>query len=36
MKIAAVTEDGITISRHFGRPPIHLVITVENSSIVGR
>ncbi len=34
MKIAAVTEDGTTISRHFGRAPFYLVVTVENTAIV--
>ena len=36
MKIAAVTEDSVTISQHFGRAPYYLVVTVENSKIVGR
>lgn len=36
MKIAAVTEDGITISQHFGRAPYYLVITVEDGRIVSR
>jgi len=27
MKIAAVTEDGTTISQHFGRAPYYLVVT---------
>ncbi len=36
MKIAAVSEDGITISQHFGRAPFYVVITVENGQIVGR
>jgi len=36
MKIAAVTEDGITISQHFGRAPYYLVVTVEDGKIVGR
>jgi predicted Fe-Mo cluster-binding NifX family protein len=29
MKIAAVSEDGITISQHFGRAPFYIVVTVE-------
>jgi predicted Fe-Mo cluster-binding NifX family protein len=33
MKIAVITEDGKTISRHFGRAPFYLVATVENSKI---
>lgn len=36
MKIAAVTEDGITISQHFGRAPFYVVVTVEDGQIVGR
>ena len=30
MKIACITEDGHTISQHFGRAPYYLVLTVEN------
>lgn len=36
MKIAIVTEDGRTISRHFGRAPYYLVLTVEEGQIVNR
>jgi predicted Fe-Mo cluster-binding NifX family protein len=36
MKIAAVTEDGQTISQHFGRAPHYAVLTVEDGQIVGR
>jgi predicted Fe-Mo cluster-binding NifX family protein len=36
MKIAAITDDGKTISQHFGRAPYYLVVTVENGQIVGR
>ena len=36
MKIAAITEDGKTISQHFGRAPYYLVITVEEGEIVNR
>jgi predicted Fe-Mo cluster-binding NifX family protein len=36
MKIAAITEDGITISQHFGRAPYYLVATVEDGKIVGQ
>jgi predicted Fe-Mo cluster-binding NifX family protein len=36
MKIAAITEDGKTISQHFGRAPYYLVATVENAKIVSR
>ncbi len=33
-KVAAITEDGITISQHFGRAPYYLVVTVENGQVV--
>jgi len=36
MKIAAVSDDGITISQHFGRAPIYVVLTVEDGQIVSR
>ncbi len=36
MKIAAITEDGTTISHHFGRAPYYLVVIVENGQIVNR
>jgi len=36
MKIAAVSEDGVTISRHFGRAPFYVVVTVENGKIISR
>ena len=36
MKIAAITEDGQTISQHFGRAPYYLVVTVENGKIIDR
>jgi predicted Fe-Mo cluster-binding NifX family protein len=36
MKIAAITDDGKTISQHFGRAPYYLVATVENGQIVNR
>lgn len=34
MKIAAVSEDGVTISQHFGRASFYVVVTVENGKIV--
>ncbi len=34
MKIAAVSEDGVTISQHFGRAPFYVVVTVEGGKIV--
>jgi predicted Fe-Mo cluster-binding NifX family protein len=35
-KIAAITDDGTTISQHFGRATYYLVATVENGQIVSR
>jgi predicted Fe-Mo cluster-binding NifX family protein len=35
MKIAAITEDGETISQHFGRAPHYMVVTVDDGRIVG-
>ncbi|MCD6284951.1 MAG: dinitrogenase iron-molybdenum cofactor biosynthesis protein [Anaerolineae bacterium] len=34
MKIAAVSEDGTTISQHFGRAPFYVIVTVEDGKIV--
>jgi predicted Fe-Mo cluster-binding NifX family protein len=34
MKIATVSEDGVTISQHFGRAPFYIVVTVEEGKIV--
>jgi predicted Fe-Mo cluster-binding NifX family protein len=36
MKIAAITEDGKTISQHFGRAPYYLVLTIEAGKVVGK
>jgi predicted Fe-Mo cluster-binding NifX family protein len=36
MKIASVSEDGVTISQHFGRAPFYVVVTVEDGKIVSR
>jgi len=36
VKIAAITEDGATISQHFGRAPQYLVVTTEDGKIVGK
>ena len=36
MKIAAITEDGTTISQHFGRAPLYVVVSVEDGKIVDR
>lgn len=34
MKIAVITDDGITVSQHFGRAPYYLVFTVEDGKII--
>jgi predicted Fe-Mo cluster-binding NifX family protein len=36
MKIAVISEDGSTISQHFGRAPLYVVVTVENGQIVAK
>ena len=36
MKIAAITDDGQTISQHFGRAPYYLVLTIEEGKVVQR
>ena len=36
IKIAAITDDGKTISQHFGRAPYYLVAAVENGQIAKR
>lgn len=36
MKIAIVTDDGQTVSSHFGRAPYYAVLTVEHDEIVAR
>ncbi len=36
MKIAAITDDGKTLSRHFGRAEHYLVCTVEDGKITGQ
>ena len=36
MKIAAITDDGTTISQHFGRAPFYAVLTIEDNQIVKR
>lgn len=35
MKIAFITDDGKTISRHFGRASYYLVLSIENGKVVG-
>lgn len=34
MKIAAATEDGTTISQHFGRAPLYTVVTAQDGKVV--
>jgi predicted Fe-Mo cluster-binding NifX family protein len=36
MKIAAITDDGTTISQHFGRAPHYVVVTIEDGRVIGR
>ncbi len=36
MKIAAVSDDGTTISQHFGRAPFYVVVTVDDGQITSR
>jgi predicted Fe-Mo cluster-binding NifX family protein len=36
MKIGAITEDGATVSQHFGRALYYLVVTVEDGKIVSK
>lgn len=36
MKIATITEDGKTISQHFGRAPYYMVFTIEEGKVVDR
>jgi predicted Fe-Mo cluster-binding NifX family protein len=36
MKIAAISDDGVTISQHFGRAPLYVVVTVEDGKIVSK
>ena len=36
MKIAAISEDGVNVSQHFGRAPLYVVVTVEDGKIASR
>jgi predicted Fe-Mo cluster-binding NifX family protein len=36
MKIALITDDGKTISQHFGRAPYYVVLTTDDGKIVNR
>ena len=35
-KIAVATEDGVTVSAHFGRAPYFQVLTLENGQVIAR
>jgi len=36
IRIAAVSEDDVTISAHFGRAPIYVVVSVEGGRVLSR
>lgn len=36
MKIASVTENGNTISQHFGRAPLYVVVTAEDGKVLSK
>jgi predicted Fe-Mo cluster-binding NifX family protein len=36
MKIAAIPEDGVTLSQHFGRAPYYVVLSIEGGKVVGK
>lgn len=36
MKIAVVTDDGIAVSRHFGRARFYAVLSIEEQRVVGK
>lgn len=36
MKIAAISDDGINISQHFGRASLYVVVTEKNGKITGK
>jgi predicted Fe-Mo cluster-binding NifX family protein len=36
MKIALITDDGKTISQHFGRAPYYLVVTIDGGKVIAR
>ena len=36
LKIAVVTDDGISVSRHFGSAPLYEVFTIENGKVAKR
>ena len=36
MKIAAISDNGTSVSQHFGRAPLYVVVTVEEGKIAGK
>ena len=36
MKIAAISDDEVTVSEHFGRAPLYVVVTAEGGKIVSK
>ena len=36
MKIAIASDDGQTVSQHFGRAPYYVVVTIENGKVINR
>jgi len=36
MKIAAISDDEVSISRHFGRAPYYVVVTIEDGKIIAK
>ena len=36
MKMAVITDEGKTISQHFGRAPYYLVLTIEEGKIINK
>jgi predicted Fe-Mo cluster-binding NifX family protein len=36
MKIAVVSEDGTTVSQHFGRAPYYIVVTAEDGEVIDK
>ncbi len=36
MKIAVISEDGATISQHFGMAPLYVVVTIEDGKVVNK
>jgi len=36
VKIAAISDDGVTISQHFGRAPFYVIVTVKDDKIVSK